>query len=411
MIDLPKPLINSEVDLREFDYMPLYGKRLFTSETWINADPEEKVAALRLWWASWHEEPAGSLPNNDRMLAELAGYGVAIKAFQVVKANAMRGWIECSDGRLYHPIVCEIAEESWKGKKKKVEENERDRARKAAKRSRLPADKQVETAKRPREKADTSTGHDVGKREVSAGQSVDMEKTSDGKTEMSDGQTQKSSEMSGGIPPENALKGSRREEKGKIIPSPPPSLDVPRDGSDGAGTGDKPMGFGEPDPSKPPEIQLIQAFDRERFTVYGPNKARAWPHPNDRTYAKKFLEAGADLELCRDVFAAGFRQVHAEGGEPPSSLRFFETRITSALAARKAPLKAPTGKGFGGQSAPRERTIEDRDVEWRGRMKLYREKGTWGAFWGPKPGQPGCSVPAEILAEFPDQPKPEDARP
>lgn len=131
---LPAPLVPAEVDLRDFDYMPLYGERLFGSDTWAMCDADEKVAALNLWWSSWKEEPAGSLTDNDRVLAKAAGYGVAVKEFQKAKPNAMRGWIKCSDGRLYHPVVASIALEVWKTKKKKETENAADRERKRLKR-------------------------------------------------------------------------------------------------------------------------------------------------------------------------------------------------------------------------------------------------------------------------------------
>jgi uncharacterized protein YdaU (DUF1376 family) len=34
--------------------------------------------------------------------------------------------------------------------------------------------------------------------------------------------------------------------------------------------------------------------------------------------------------------------------------------------------------------------------QWRGRMRAYQDKGIWTEAWGPKPGQAGCMVPAEI---------------
>ena len=72
------------------------------------------VAALRLWWQSYaHETPAASLPNNDTLLADYAGYGVAVKAWRKVKDQAMRGWELCSDGRWYHRTVAEVAMKAW----------------------------------------------------------------------------------------------------------------------------------------------------------------------------------------------------------------------------------------------------------------------------------------------------------
>lgn len=108
------PLVPSDVDLRGYDYMPLYGERLFKSQTWIAASAEAKIAALRLWWHAYaHEVPAASLPNNDVLLSEYAGYGVAVKAWQRVKQQALHGFVECSDGRLYHPRLSEWAIEAW----------------------------------------------------------------------------------------------------------------------------------------------------------------------------------------------------------------------------------------------------------------------------------------------------------
>lgn len=110
----PDPLVPAEVDLRGYEFMPLYGDRLFKSETWIGGSPEAKIAALRLWWQAYaHETPAGSLPDSDTLLADYAGYGVALKAWQRVKPQAMRGWVQCSDGRLYHKVVCEIVMTAW----------------------------------------------------------------------------------------------------------------------------------------------------------------------------------------------------------------------------------------------------------------------------------------------------------
>lgn len=109
---MTEPLVPADVDLRGMSYMPLFGDRLFKSTTWIEACPEAQVAALRLWWHAFaHEVPAASLPDNERVLADHAG--LALKTFQRLRPQAMRGWIKCSDGRLYHSVVAEIALEAW----------------------------------------------------------------------------------------------------------------------------------------------------------------------------------------------------------------------------------------------------------------------------------------------------------
>jgi len=112
MADLATPLMPATVDLRDFQFMPIDVRRLLTSETWMLGDGEERAAAMTLWLESWHQVPAGSLPNNDRMLAHLA----QCPRWSKVKRHALRGWVECADGRLYHPVVCEKALEAWLSK-------------------------------------------------------------------------------------------------------------------------------------------------------------------------------------------------------------------------------------------------------------------------------------------------------
>lgn len=38
-------------------------------------------------------------------------------------------------------------------------------------------------------------------------------------------------------------------------------------------------------------------------------------------------------------------------------------------------------------------------IDWPGRVKAYRDDGIWPHAWGPKPGEPGCAVPAELLQQ------------
>jgi hypothetical protein len=110
----PEPLVPAEVDLRGYDYMPLYGDQLFKSETWLLVSPEAKLAAIRLWWHAFaHEVPSGSLPDNDTLLADYAGYGVMIKAWKRIKPEAMRGFELCSDGRLYHTFLATVVMNAW----------------------------------------------------------------------------------------------------------------------------------------------------------------------------------------------------------------------------------------------------------------------------------------------------------
>jgi hypothetical protein len=137
---LPDPLVPAEVDLRGHDWMPLYGERLFGSETWIESSNEARVAALRLWWQAFaKEKPAASLPDSDRLLAVYAGYGEVVKAWKRVKDEAMRGFVLCSDGRWYHKVVSEIAMESWQRQQDHQETNTAKSERQKRWRERLKA--------------------------------------------------------------------------------------------------------------------------------------------------------------------------------------------------------------------------------------------------------------------------------
>lgn len=118
-IVLPDPLTPPDCDLKDFAYMPLDVARLRQSELASDETPEACWAAVLLWCAAWHEVPAGSIPDNDQWQAKQAGYvarGKIDKAWESVRDGALRGFVLCSDGRLYHDVVAEKARESWESK-------------------------------------------------------------------------------------------------------------------------------------------------------------------------------------------------------------------------------------------------------------------------------------------------------
>jgi hypothetical protein len=98
--------------------MPLDVVRLRDSDIATIASGEGFRAAVMLWCAAWHQVPAASLPNDDRMLARLAGYGRDLDGWKEVKEDAIRGFVECSDGRIYHPEIAERAKSAWAAKLK-----------------------------------------------------------------------------------------------------------------------------------------------------------------------------------------------------------------------------------------------------------------------------------------------------
>ncbi|WP_217895005.1 DUF1376 domain-containing protein [Sphingobium sp. Z007] len=116
MTNKTEPLTSSDCDLQDFPFMPLQVARLRDSDLAATEHPEACWYAVLLWAASWHQVPAASLPDDEMVLARLCGLGRDVKTFRKHRAGALRGFVTCSDGRLYHPVVAEQANAAWKEK-------------------------------------------------------------------------------------------------------------------------------------------------------------------------------------------------------------------------------------------------------------------------------------------------------
>lgn len=127
---LPEPLTPPDCDLRAFRDMPLDVQRFRDSDLLTDEEPEVVLAALFLWTAAWHQVPAASLPNNDRALAKFAGYGRSDTAWRAVREGALRGFVLCQDGRLYHRVLAQKALGAWRKRLEREFSLARDRHRK-----------------------------------------------------------------------------------------------------------------------------------------------------------------------------------------------------------------------------------------------------------------------------------------
>ena len=114
--ELPAPLTPVDCNLQDFAFMPLDVARLRDSDLAANESPEACWAAVQLWAASWHQIPAGSIPEDDKWMAKATGYGRGVKDWLKVRVGALRGFVMCTDGRLYHTVVAEKAREAWQAK-------------------------------------------------------------------------------------------------------------------------------------------------------------------------------------------------------------------------------------------------------------------------------------------------------
>ncbi len=162
----PAPLTPPNCDLRDFQFMPLDVMRLRDSGLAIEATDAEFRSAVMLWCAAWHQVPAGSLPDDDRALSHFAGFGRAINEWEKVREGALRGFVKCSDGRLYHPVIAEKAVEAWERKQVEFQRKKADRERKAAKVPRendlFPPESDDGSGKNPAENALKGQGQGQG---------------------------------------------------------------------------------------------------------------------------------------------------------------------------------------------------------------------------------------------------------
>jgi uncharacterized protein YdaU (DUF1376 family) len=114
--DLFKPLVPPHADLRDFDFMPLDVVQLRSSRTWLRAkrDPALGFYLVNLWTSAWHAIPAGSLEDDDDVLAAAAM--ASQEEWSRLRAELLRGWCRCEGGRLWHPVVAAKAAAAWQAK-------------------------------------------------------------------------------------------------------------------------------------------------------------------------------------------------------------------------------------------------------------------------------------------------------
>lgn len=86
----------------ELDY-----ERIDQSGTWaLAARPGMEVCRpllLMQWYVAWHQEPCGTLPSDEEVIAALMG--ITDRTWKKHRAVLMRGWWLASDGLLYHPTI------------------------------------------------------------------------------------------------------------------------------------------------------------------------------------------------------------------------------------------------------------------------------------------------------------------
>lgn len=82
-----------------------------------------------------------------------------------------------------------------------------------------------------------------------------------------------------------------------------------------------------------------------------------------------------------------------EGGDLPATAAFWTTIARSNRTKRE---KAGSKSGTAGPAHPATVSV----IDARNRMTSWTRRKTWLDEWGPKPGEPGCLIPASIQQEF-----------
>lgn len=370
MSALPLPLVPPGVDLRHFASMRLDVVRLRDSRFTATVTGEEFRCALLLWCAAWHQVPAASLPDDDVELSALAGFGRAVASWREHKAGALHGWIKCSDGRLYHPVVAEKALEAWNQTIEHRWKRESDRIRKENK-SRAerglaplemptkPQEIQVGTPLQGGPKGNTGE-HEARDADPKPSGSLDL---GTGRADLAPTQPvpTETSDVSNGNPAENALKGSDR----------------------------KGIDLSCPKPASPVRTRKRHPEDFERWWSAYPTDplmskseaAKAWAKLSDEDRVAAMAAVPGFVAHCRAK--PDYRPLHA--------VRFLTQRRFEGYVATVAPgghlslIDEPRVDFGNGVSAP-ERLVLD-----------VLRRGEWLDGWGPRIGRSGCRLPQRIL--------------
>lgn len=127
MTEPPAPMTPPKCDCTDLDSFMLNVERLMASELVALASHEAIAAALFLWCRAWKQMPAASLPDDDKVNAAFAR--LPLPRFRKLKADIMRGFVKCSDGRLYNKTLAAEALRAYERKgafqRKRETDNER----------------------------------------------------------------------------------------------------------------------------------------------------------------------------------------------------------------------------------------------------------------------------------------------
>ena len=357
MVETVDPLVPPDVDLRRRADMPLDVETLLDSDMFALASGEAFRAAVALWCRSWHQVPAASLPDNDKVLAMLSMAG---SRWRQVRTMALRGWVKASDGRLYHPVVARKAVEAWHeiqaahgaadhpqtaAAAPQIDPLQSARAKKGWQKR-----KAKEHAGHMPDDAAACAGHDAGSmprhmpddaaayaghmpnsligdsREHAA--ALDNNQESAAAANGTDGAMADAGSMPRHMPDDAAAHAGHD--------AGPMPRHVPDDAGHAvanAGNGAKP-GVGAD------VVALIGQVDDAMAAVFGEDRRRPWARPADTTVARRWIEAGIDVDVIVAVVTTICERRKAQSKSPPKTLQYFDDAVRHARSEADTAEKA-----------------------------------------------------------------------
>lgn len=351
MIDLPPPMTPSDCDLRDFRYLPLEITRLFGSEFHSEASDAEWRAGVTIWLKSYHQVPAASMPDNDNALARAAEMGSAVRAWKKLRPMALRGWVKCSDGRLYHPVVAEKALEGWIEKLKARKSSAAGNAKRYKHAfDPAPHDAAIEAANGMLVRL--NPGALLMKNRSAVGSEIVDDKPPGGSHQPPGGSANLPISSPASIPAGSQENG--REEKKRELSS--AVTDSAREASE----------------------RTFQEICK--MLCYNANDHANWV---------VFIELLTTHEVSHETILAAAHH-HKRTGKPGNTMAYLRPKALELKSQATIVATAPM-------------IFSDTDDEgWIERLRFFRKRGAkfWQDEWGPRPDQDGCKAPAQILQQF-----------
>lgn len=380
---LPAPLVTAADTIEGLKSFMLNVDRLFASELWAIATGDEFKAAVALWGRAWQQVPAGSLPDDERLLAAFSGAG---RRWPKLRAMALRGFVKCSDGRLYHRVLCEDVLRAAQAKKMKLERT------RAASEARRAKDAGPETPPPGGEKANdfSKTGDRNDDRNVQRNDDRNDDRNDLRHVQRNDDRNDdvtKSSRPTLRSPIDETGRDVRKKERKSEAPAREahPASDL-----------------GSPSPPRlasnwNSRENMLRIEKRLRETEAG----QTCLDPRVSPIAKLESE-GFDLET--EILPV-LHDVQAGSKKPIRSWMLYASRARSRLIADRSLNRAEAAT----QAGPKPVVFDGPTVElgvngtfseaivaayvdeWR------KDPSCWFPFLGPKPGEPGCLIPNRFL--------------